>query len=36
LALHNPGRSHQTQAPLPFNLIESGLAAYRTRGADER
>jgi hypothetical protein len=24
LALHNPGRSHQTQAPLPFNLIESG------------
>ena len=24
LALHNPGRPHQTQAPLPVNLIESG------------
>ena len=24
LALHNPRRSHQTQAPLPVNLTESG------------
>ena len=24
LALHNPKRSHQTQAPLPINLTESG------------
>ena len=23
LALHNPKRSHQTQAPIPFNLTES-------------
>jgi hypothetical protein len=24
LALHNPKRSYQTEAPLPFNLTESG------------